>query len=197
MTEPELDKDLLNKFCRPQFLHAFDDLGFSFNVVGVFGQPDVRDESCIYTCLVSLAPPAEPYKVKGCNSMLFAHHFFRQDWSQSCPKQNIFREVADHEVGGKIFRPNKYTGLVFDVKRFNLKTGELSDIGFGYQYLVHSVDGVMYLIGGQYQVPIFKGPMPKELLDSFLELDSKLIHRPDKLLRHFCERGEIQQQGNM
>jgi hypothetical protein len=129
--------------------------------------------------------------------LLYAHHFYKQDWSQSTPKQHIFREVADYEISGKIFRPNKYTGLIFDVKKFNLKTGELGDVGFGYQYLVHNVNGTMHIIGGQYQVPIYKGPIPTELLDSFFELDSKLIRRPDKLLRRLYECGEIQQQGNM
>lgn len=77
----EMTRTQINKFCRPQFLHQIDDLGFSFNVVGVFGEPDLPEKDCIYTCLASLCPPAEPYKPKGAASMLYAHHFFRLDWA--------------------------------------------------------------------------------------------------------------------
>jgi hypothetical protein len=57
-----------------------DQLGFSFNVIGIFGKPDDRVNPSIYTCLVMLAPPAEPFKPKGGNSMLYSHHFFKVDW---------------------------------------------------------------------------------------------------------------------
>jgi hypothetical protein len=129
--------------------------------------------------------------------MLYAHHFFKPDWAQSTPKQLIFREVEDYEISGSLFTPSKYTGLLFDIKRFDLKTGELTDVGFAYQYLCHTVDGIMYLISGQYQVPIFKGPVPTELLSSFSEMDRRKLRRPDKILRTLYDRGLIEQQGNM
>jgi len=123
----EQQKEQIAKFCRPQFLHQLgeDDLGFSFNVIGIFGEPEERPDAGIYTCMVSLAPPAEPYKPKGCNSMLYAHHFFKPDWVQTSPKQFVFREVDDYQISGKIFKPNKHSGLLFDIKRFDFKTRKL------------------------------------------------------------------------
>ena len=62
-----------------------DDLGFSFNLIGVFGRPEEKVGPSIYTVLVTLAPPAEPFKPKGSNSMLYTHHFHKVDWNQTSP----------------------------------------------------------------------------------------------------------------
>lgn len=68
-------------------------------------------------------------------------------------------------MSGKIFRPNLATSLLFDIKRMDLKTGKMEDFGFALQYLCHELKGNLFLIGGQYQVPIFAGKVPTQILD--------------------------------
>jgi hypothetical protein len=58
---------------------------------------------------------------------------------------------------------------LFDFKRLDLKTGILEDFGFALQYLVHELKNQLFLIGGQYQVPVMKGPVPAELLIAIKE----------------------------
>ena len=70
-----------------------------------------------------------------------------------------------------MFKPTLATSLLFDFKRLDLKTGVMEDFGFALQYLVHSLKNNLFLIGGQYQIPVFKGKVPAELIDS-LHLDT-------------------------
>ena len=62
----------------------------------------------------------------------------------------VFREIDDYQINGKIFKPTKYTGLLFVIKRLDLETGEQHAVGFTYQYLVHTVKQNLFLISGQY-----------------------------------------------
>lgn len=83
-----IDNDHIDKYCRPQYLNICDqdDLGFAYNLVGVFGTPDDEQGGTFaYACLVSVCPPAEPYKPKGANSMLGAFLFSEIDWKQTTP----------------------------------------------------------------------------------------------------------------
>jgi len=82
----------------------------------------------------------------------------------------------------------------------DLTTGVMEDFGFALQYLVHDLKGSLFLIGGQYQVPILKGKVPDEILNAMLHSDAstrRKSSRPDKILRKMFDAGKIQQHGNM
>lgn len=83
------------------------------------------------------------------------------------------------------------------IKRLDLTTGKLHDVGFSYQYLVHTVKQKLLLISGQYQVPIYRGQVPDDLISTFNQIDPKRMRRPDKVLKNLYERGEVVQEGNM
>ena len=110
----------------------------------------MRPSPCVYACLVSLSPPAEPYKPKGTNTMLGAFLFCEVDWKQTTPHHFIFAHTEDIQVSGKVFKPTLATSLLFDFKRLDLKTGVMEDFGFALQYLVHNLKDNLFLIGGQY-----------------------------------------------
>lgn len=121
-----VDQDRIDQYCRPQYLNVCDkdDLGFAYNLVGLFGNPDNETTTpYAYTCLVSLCPPAEPYKPKGNNSMMGAFLFNEIDWQQTTPHHFIFSHTEDVQVSGKLFKPTLSTSLLFDFKRLDLKTG--------------------------------------------------------------------------
>jgi len=83
------------------------------------------------------------------------------------------------------------------IKRLDLTTGELYDVGFSYQYLVHTVKQKLLLISGQYQVPIYRGQVPDDLISTFNQIDPKRMRRPEKVLKNLYDRGEVVQEGNM
>jgi hypothetical protein len=73
----------------------------------------------------------------------------------------LFKKGPDASVNGLL---TDNTGLLFDIKRFHLETREVEDYGFAYQSLTHKMSKRLFLLGGQYQVPVFKGPVPDVLL---------------------------------
>ena len=67
---------------------------------------------------------------------------------------------ADVELSGDVLELNVNSVLVFDIKKFDLKTGRMSDYGFAIQPLIHNLQLRNYLIGGRYQMPVYRGSIP-------------------------------------
>ena len=104
----------------------------------------------------------------------------------------MFSHHDDVSLDGNIFRLNKYSGLFFDIKKWDFEKEKFSDFGFTYQALTHKLGNKLFFMGVQYQLPIFKGPIPDELLNLLKtpilkEKISTLVHKlfnRGKLERH-------------
>ena len=67
------------------------------------------------------------------------------------------------ELSAIILRLTEASVLVHDIKKFDLKTGKMSDYGFAIQPLIHRLSNKDFLIGGRYQMPVYRGHLPSEL----------------------------------
>lgn len=69
----------------------------------------------------------------------------------------------------------------------------MEDFGFALQYLVHQLKDNLFLIGGQYQVPVFKGKVPPELIDAmhYDTVDKRVARQPIKIIRRMHDTGAI------
>jgi len=114
--------------------------------------PDAIDprSPCVFTVLASLFPPAEPYKPKPYNTMLGANLFTDVDFSKTSSTSQFFVRNEDIEHPGVVLKLEAYSVLMFDIKKFNLNTGEMEDYGFAMQPLIHTLKNRDYLIGGRY-----------------------------------------------
>ena len=191
----------LEKYCKPQQLCLYNpvDSGFKYNIIGLFGMPDAIDPSapCVYTVLSSLFPPAEPYKPKPYNTMLGANFFADIDFDRTSVNAQFFKQVDDVEHAGIILKLEKYSVLIFDIKKFDLKTGEMSDYGFAIQPLMHTLKNRDYLIGGRYQMPVMRGSVPDALrrVNKMINLPPK--EQPRNIFKAMLENGSIRPLGNM
>ena len=168
----KLQRRLINihdveRYCKPQQLCLYNALesGFKYNLIGLFDIPDVIDPSnpCVYSVLASVFPPAEPYKPKPYNTLFAANFFSEIDFDKSMNQMQLFKQEEDVELSGVVLELQEYSVLVFDIKRHDLQTGGVSDYGFAVQPLIHNLKGRNYLIGGRYQIPVYKGAVPSEL----------------------------------
>ena len=62
----------------------------------------------------------------------------------------------------------------------DLKTGQISDYGFAIQPLIHRLKEKNYLIGGRYQMQVYRGSMPKALIIT----SQQSTRRPEDTPRH-------------
>ena len=68
------------------------------------------------------------------------------------------------ELSGIVLQLNEHSVLLLDIKKFDLQTGVVSDYGFAMQPLIHKLKDRNFLIGGRYQMPVYQGSVPQELL---------------------------------
>ena len=154
-----LQKKLVNihnveDLCQPQKLTAYNHLksGFKYKIIGLFGIPDMLDaqHNCVYTVLASVFPPGEPYKPKPAQSMFGAEFIADVDFDRSFHKNQFFRQTEYFDLLGIVLKLGDHSALVFDIKKMDLRTGEMSDYGFAIQPLMHRLSDAAYLIGGRY-----------------------------------------------
>ena len=190
----------VERYCKPQnlSLYNFEESGFKYNVIGLFGIPDEIDpeQPCVYTVLSSVFPPAEPYKQKPFNSMFAANFFADIDFDRSMNQTQLFKQEDDVELAGVVLRLQEFSVLVFDIKKHDLRTGKVSDYGFAVQPLLHNLKGRNYLIGGRYQVPVYKGSVPKEMRLHKLQ-NLKQAEQPRTIFKKFVESGKVHQHDTM
>ena len=138
------------------------DSGFKYNILGLFGIPDEIDPHapCVYTVLASVFPPGDPYKTKPYNSMFGANFFANIDFDRSMHMTQLFRKDDDIELAGVVLKLNEHSTMVFDIKKMDLRTGKMTDYGFALQPLIHMLKNNSYLIGGRYQMPVYRGSLP-------------------------------------
>ena len=98
-------------------------------MLGLVGLPETK-QNCIYLVLASVLPPADPYKTKPFKSLFGANIFSDVDMPKTTKRSQIFTKSEYHQYSGKILKLQDYSSLLFDIKRFNLETGEISDFGF-------------------------------------------------------------------
>ena len=74
---------------------------------------------------------------------MFGANFFADiDFDKTQGSQQYFKRVlagAEVELSGDVLKLNVNSVLVFDIKKFNLKTGKMSDYGFAIQPLIHNL----------------------------------------------------------
>ena len=118
---------------------------------------------CVYTVVASVFPPGDPYKEKPFNTMFAANYFANIDFDRSMNNSQFFKQDDDIELAGMVLKLAEFSVLVFDIKKFDLRTGEMTDYGFAVQPLIHCLKKNNYLIGGRYQMPVYRGSVPRQL----------------------------------
>lgn len=146
--------------------------------------------------LASVLPPADPYKQKPFKSLFGANIFTDVDMVKSSKRTQVFTKSDHFQYPGKVLKLQDFSALIFDIKRFNIETGEISDVGFAVQPLIHTLKDHAYLIGGKYQMPVFHGSMPKEILAS-MKFPVPDDAKPRKALKNLFDARKITQLGNM
>lgn len=186
----------VEQYCKPQSLSLYrpNDSGFRYNVLGLFGIPDAMnpEQPCVYTVLASVFPPGEPYKVKPNGSMFGANFFTDIDFERSMDQDQFFKQNEPVELSGLILRLLDHSILVLDIKRMDLRTGQISDYGFAIQPLMHKLKERSYLIGGRYQMPVYQGSIPEEILQTVRAGRNKNVEKPRLIFKKLVDSGAIQ-----
>ena len=81
------------------------------------------------------------------------------------------------------------SSIVFDIKKFDLKTESLVDYGFALLPLVHSLQNRNFLISGQYQLQVFRGAVHPDILKIAISEDQEV--KPRKELKRLYESSKI------
>ena len=68
------------------------------------------------------------------------------------------------ELSGVVLKLSEYSTLIYDIKKMDLSTGKMTDYGFAIQPLIHNLKNHNYLIGGRYQMPVYRGGVPPEMM---------------------------------
>ena len=96
---------------------------------------------------------------------MFGANFFADvDFGRSNNSTQFFKRGNEVELSGVVLKLLEYSVLVLDIKEMDLTTGVLTDFGFAIQPLIHRLKDRDYLIGGRYQMPVYEGSVPTELL---------------------------------
>ena len=72
-------------------------------------------------------------------------------------------------MSGIVLQLNEHSVLLLDIKKFDLQTGTVSDYGFAMQPLIHKLKDRNFLIAGRYQMPVYRGSVPQDLLTKSLK----------------------------
>jgi hypothetical protein len=96
--------------------------------------------------------------------MFGANFFCEIDFDRSMHTSQFFKQEEDVELSGVVIKIKDTSCIIFDIKRLNLTTGEMNDYGFAIQPLTHRLKQRSYLIGGRYQMPVYRGSLPSEFL---------------------------------
>lgn len=191
----------IEKYCRPQHLCLYNpqDSGFKYNLIGLFGLPMMpEDQQVMYTVLVSVLPPAEPYKEKPFNSMFASHLFSDVDFEKSKNGCQLFdTDNPAIEMSGIVLKLLEHSSLLFDIKQFDLKTGEMQDFGFALQPLIHTLKKQQYLISGRYQIPVYAGKVPQEILSVARKARVSEPEKPRHIFKRMIHEGQVKQIGKV
>ena len=71
-----------------------------------------------------------PYKEKPNNSMFGANYFADIDFARSMNDSQFFKQEGSIELSGIVLKLTDLSSICFDIKRFDLKTGQMRDFGF-------------------------------------------------------------------
>ena len=192
----------LERYCKPQQLSLYNpiDSGFKYNLIGLFGIPEEIDPlmPCVYTVVASVFPPGDPYKEKPYNTMFGANYFANIDFDRSMNNTQLFqRDDGDIELAGIVLKLADYSVLVFDIKKFDLRSGEMTDYGFAFQPLIHTLKKNNYLIGGRYQMPVYRGSLPRQLMAANKLQNLKQEEKPRVIFKKLLDSGRLEQMGDM
>ena len=88
-------------------------------------------------------------------------------------------------------RLQDYSTLVFDIKKMDMRTGGMTDYGFAVQPLIHMLKNRQYLIGGRYQIPVYRGSLPQELLEARKMQNVGREHQPRYIVKKLVEKARI------
>ena len=134
--------------------------------------PERADPSqpCVYAVLASVFPPGAPYEPKPAGSMFGASFFADIDFERSNNNAQFFRQDEnDVELSGMVLKLTVNSSLVLDIKKMDLTNGLITDYGFAIQPLIHHLKDKSHIIGGRYQMPVYRGSLPRELLKALLK----------------------------
>lgn len=97
------------------------------------------------------------------------------------------------ELPGLVLRLTEKSVLLLDIKKMDLTTGTLSDYGFTMQPLIHRLKDRDYLITGRYQMPVYKGSVPQELLNRALQVSGRQeALKPRNILKYMAQAGQVE-----
>ena len=124
---------------------------------------------------------------------MFGANFFSEiDFERSMATSQYFKQEEDVELSAVILRLTEASVLVHDVKRLDLKTGQMSDYGFAVQPLIHKLKNKDFLIGGRYQMPVFKGPIPAELRALAAQTTTSQVKKPREIMKQLVSSGKVE-----
>ena len=150
------------------------------------------DNPSIYVTLASVIPPASPYKPKPHNSMFVSHLFADVNYNKTFDDVQIYDHDDWFGVPGSHLKLASFSALLLDIKKFDLAKGTMTDYAFALQPLIHSLKGRYYLIGGRYQVPIYKGCVPYEMFASIRDMNVKKDQHPRVVMKKLIESKKIE-----
>ena len=127
--------------------------------------------------------------------MFGASYFADIDFDRSMFSTQLFKHDEDAyvELPGVVLKLNEHSTLVYDIKKFDLKSGQMTDYGFAVQPLIHVLKNNHYLIGGRYQLPVYKGSVPSELLAAQKAQNPTDSQKPRLIFKRLLESGRLEQ----
>ena len=92
--------------------------------------------------------------------MFGANFFANIDFDRSMNTSQFFKQEDDVDLAGVVLKLSEFSAIIYDIKRMDLRTGQMTSYGFAVQPLIHKLKNNDYLIGGRYQMPVYQGAVP-------------------------------------
>ena len=160
-------------------------IGFRYNVEALIG---AAPKNSLFQVLASVCPPGSPY-LGDERTMFSAFPFSFCDWES---KQDHVKFMEDDIVlnGLEIY---KSSSLIIDINTFDIKTKNVVHFGFAVYPLAKDFQNRIYFLSGVMQLPVYKGPVPRELTDTLCQ---NLNVDPSALLQKMHKEGKIEYHGS-
>lgn len=111
------------------FFSSFEsEIGFRYNLEALC---NAQETNCIFMVLASVCPPGTPYSNQS-KTLQAAFPFIKMKWDSK--EDQITFEEDDIMLNGLPLHHSSV--IIFDIKRFNMRTKILDDFGFAIQPVV-------------------------------------------------------------
>ena len=124
--------------------------GFKFGLLGLFNT--ARDNSV--------------YKATAHYGRKFKVDLQQPDWDSCTQSQFILASPKTPDTFVEGHSLNQFSCIVYQLQRYCLDTRTFEpEYGFAVQPLTYRDSRQLWIVGGQFQLPVFKGPVPEKLLE--------------------------------